>query len=102
MGQPSDSVRLLTPEFANRLYALVKREQARLVVEVGLAHGATALSIATALISTRAGRLISIVRTNLGLEGCRPWQPPAFRIGPSAGSVEEPDYLALPEFLTNG
>ena len=40
---------VVTPEFANSLYALVKREKPKLVLEIGLAHGATALSITTAL-----------------------------------------------------
>jgi predicted O-methyltransferase YrrM len=47
-------------EFANSIYAVVKREQPGVVIEVGLAHGATALAIATALAENGSGRLVSI------------------------------------------
>src|SRR5712691_73454 len=59
-GQSIGLHSVVAPEFANALYALVKRERPELVLEIGLAHGATALSIATALQKNGFGRLVSI------------------------------------------
>src|SRR5438105_10434997 len=59
-GQTIGLHSVVTAEFANALYALVKRERPKFVLEVGLAHGATALAIATALEENGFGRLLSI------------------------------------------
>jgi predicted O-methyltransferase YrrM len=95
---PLNSV--VTPEFANCLYALVRREKPELVLEVGLAHGATALSIATALAENGGGRLVSIDPFQRS-----DWQGVALAAIEKSGLngfhslVEEPDYVALPRLL---
>ena len=89
---------VVIPEFANSLYALVRREQPQVVVEVGLAHGATALAIATALAENGSGRLVSIdpfQHTD--------WQGVAIAALERSGLahvhslIEEPDWIALPQ-----
>jgi predicted O-methyltransferase YrrM len=93
-----DSV--VTAEFANSLYSIVTRERPELVLEIGLAHGATALSIATALRENGVGRLVSIdpfQRTA--------WQGVALSALERSGLghlhtvIEDPDYLALPRLV---
>jgi predicted O-methyltransferase YrrM len=93
-----DSV--VTPEFANALYELVRREAPEVVLEIGMAHGATALSIATALAENGSGRLISVdpfQRTE--------WRGVGVTAIEKAGLthlhelIEEPDYFALPHLL---
>src|SRR4051812_28540608 len=59
-GQTIGLNSVVTAEFANALYALVRRERPEFVLEVGLAQGATALAIAAALEENGLGRLVSI------------------------------------------
>jgi predicted O-methyltransferase YrrM len=91
---------VVAPEFANALYALVRREKPRLVLEVGLAQGATALTIATGLRENGEGRLISIdpfQRTE--------WHGAGLHALERAGlehlhtHLEDPDFIALPRLL---
>jgi predicted O-methyltransferase YrrM len=99
-GQSIGLHSVVTPEFANALYALVKRERPELVLEIGLAHGATALSIVTALRENGLGRLLSIDPYQQDR-----WSGVAVAALERAGLsqlhtlVEQPDYLALPGLL---
>lgn len=91
---------VVVPESANALYRLVRERKPELVLEIGMAHGATALAVVTALSENGSGRLVSI----------DPFQSTDWR---SAGLVaieraelsglhelvEEPDYVALPRLL---
>jgi predicted O-methyltransferase YrrM len=91
---------VVPPEFANALYALVREERPELVLEVGLAQGATALSIATALDENGRGRLVSIDPFQQDR-----WQGTAIAALERSGLshlhtlVEQPDYIALPRLL---
>jgi predicted O-methyltransferase YrrM len=99
-GQSIGLQSVVTPEFANALYALVKRERPELVLEIGLAHGATALAIATALQENGFGRLVSIDPFQQDR-----WRGVAVAALERAGLshlhtlVEQPDYIALPRLL---
>jgi predicted O-methyltransferase YrrM len=99
-GQSVGLHSVVTPEFANALYALVKRERPALVLEIGLAHGATALSIATALQENRFGRLVSIDPfQHERWRGVAVAALQRSRLGHLHTLVEQPDYLALPRLL---
>lgn len=87
-------------EFANALYALVKRERPKVILEIGLAHGATALAMATAIDENGFGELISIDPYQR-----KQWSGIALAALERSGLsrlhrlVEEPDYVALPGLL---
>jgi predicted O-methyltransferase YrrM len=91
---------VVTAEFANALYALVKHERPEFALEVGLAHGTTALAIATALEENGSGRLVSIDPfqqtewQGVGLAAIK-----RSGLGHLHTIIEEPDYLALPRLL---
>ena len=92
----------IAPEFAAALYRLVRREQPRSVLEIGLAHGASALAILTALEENGVGRLISIDPHQSGDGG---WRGAGVANIKAAGLahrhqlIEEPDFLALPDLV---
>ena len=91
---------VVVPEFANALYRLVRERKPELVLEVGMAHGATALAVATALSENRSGRLVSIDPFQ-----STDWQSAGLVALERAGLwdlhelVEQPDYSALPRLL---
>ena len=91
---------VVRPEFANSIYTLVKRERPEVVVEVGLAHGATALAIATALAENGSGQLVSIDPFQ-----STDWQGAAVAALKRSGLahvhtlIEEPDWVALPQLV---
>lgn len=93
---------LIAAEFADALYRLVRRQRPDVVVEVGLANGASALAILTALEQNDGGHLISIDPHQSRAEG---WGSRGVNAIAEAGLanrhqlIEEPDYIALPRLL---
>jgi predicted O-methyltransferase YrrM len=91
---------VVVPESANSLYQLVKRERPTLVLEVGMAQGATALAIVTALAENGSGRLISIdphQQTRWGGAAVAALERSGLQHLHQL--VEAPDYIALPDLL---
>src|SRR6185436_18808594 len=90
--------------YAEALYRFVLNQRPKLVVEVGLANGASTLSILTALAAVGGdGRLISIdpfQKTDYREQGLINVE----RAGLAARHewVEEADYLSLPRMLGRG
>jgi predicted O-methyltransferase YrrM len=100
-GKPVEIRGAITPEFANALTRVVRQHNPQIVIEIGMAFGASTLAILRGL--GPEARLISI----------DPFQGSDFR---RAGKlivestdrahqhvlVEEPDFLALPSMLHQG
>src|SRR5262249_39072927 len=92
---------VVVPENANALYGLVRRERPRLVLEVGLGQGTTALAIASGLLDNRSGRLVSIdpfqdtTWSSAGVTAMK-----EARLEHLHTLLQEPDYVALPSLLT--
>ncbi len=100
-GAPADSV--IAADFADALYRTARTERPNVVVEIGMANGASTLAILTALEENGAGRLLSVDpyqrRTWLGAGVDR---VDASGLAHRHELIEEPDYLALPELLRAG
>jgi predicted O-methyltransferase YrrM len=94
-----DSHSIIAPAFAEALYRTVRKEQPRLVVEIGMAFGASSIAMLTALDENGGdGQLISIDPHQHG-DG---WKGLGVANVERAGLahrhrlIEEPDFLALP------
>jgi predicted O-methyltransferase YrrM len=99
-GQTIGLDSVVTAEFANALYALVRRERPEFVLEVGLAQGATALAIAAALAENGFGRVVSIDPfQQTEWQGVGVTAIKRSGLGHLHTVIEEPDYLALPRLL---
>lgn len=87
-------------EYAEALHEAVRRYRPQTVIEVGLANGASAVAMASALRSNGGGRLISIDPNQREGYDCR-----GLKALERAGLaqyhelIEEPSYLALPNLL---
>jgi hypothetical protein len=90
-------------EYAIALHESVKRYRPRTVVEIGLANGASAVAIASALACNGGGRLISIdPNQRQGYEGRGLAALAQSGLAGFHELMEEPSYLALPELLRRG
>jgi predicted O-methyltransferase YrrM len=99
-GRATGLLSVVTPDFASALYRLVKKEKPALVLEIGLAHGATALSIATALNENGHGRLVSIDPfQSSDWQGVGLMALKRSKLDHLHTFIEEPDYAALPRLL---
>jgi predicted O-methyltransferase YrrM len=100
-GETIELRSVVTADFANCIYSLVRRERPEVMLEVGCAQGATALAITTALSENGTGRLISVDPFQ-----STDWQGVGVTALKRAGLdhlhtlVEDFDYLALPQLLT--
>jgi len=103
-GAVKPVISAITPRYAEALHRFVLERRPNVVVEVGLAQGASSLSILTALEDIGAGgRLISIdpfQREDYGEQGLFNIE----RSGLAARHewIGELDYLALPRLLASG
>ena len=99
----NDTESAIAREYAQALYEAVRRYNPKTVIEVGLANGASAVAIASALASNGAGRLISIDPNQREQYDSRGLEAMA-RSGLAQYHelIEEPSYLALPGLLRRG
>jgi predicted O-methyltransferase YrrM len=103
-GEPVPVQENVVVEFANALYRLVRRERPHRVLEVGMAHGATALAILTAL--TENGETAHL--TSIDPFQQTDWQGIGRLNVERSGFADmhtllcDYDYLALPRLMSSG
>src|SRR5688500_11261422 len=93
----------IRPEFAEALHETVLREKPGLVIEVGMANGASSLAICSGLAALGNGRLGSIDRfqsTDWGGEGVARLKEAG--LAEWHELQEEPDWIGLPALLASG
>lgn len=90
----------ITREYAAALHDAVRRYRPKVVIDIGLANGASAVAIGTALRDNGGGRLISIDPNQRGQWNCRGLEAME-RSGLSRFHelIEEPSHIALPALL---
>lgn len=95
---------VIAPKFAEALYRTVRKEKPRLVVEIGMAFGASSLAILTALEENGGdGQLISLDPNQLaGASGRGVAYVEQAGLAHRHRLIEEVDYLALPNLIREG